>query len=73
MNEDILERVAIIAELTDSEPEDWEPSKGPDSGLGEDYYYIHSTDGREVWVNIDQDYVTIVCDGQTLHEGEIEE
>jgi hypothetical protein len=72
-NENLLEKIDLIAELTNSEPEEWEVTEGPTSGLGEDFFFCHAVDGREVWINIDQDYITITCDGQTLYEGETQE
>ena len=67
-----LDHLGLISELTDTEPEDWEATTGPISGAGEDFYFVHQTDGREIWLNIDLDYLTIVCDGRTLYEGNVE-
>lgn len=66
-----LDHLDFIAELTDTEPEDWEDTTGPVSGTGEDFYFVHQTDGREIWLNLDIDYLTVVCNEITLYEGSI--
>ena len=63
-------RLVLLADLTNTELEDWEQTNGPDSGLGEDYYYSHSTTGSEAWINEDQDHMVIVCDETTIFEGD---
>jgi hypothetical protein len=73
MNEEYPQHLQLLAELTNTDPEDWEPSEGPESGMGTDSYYIHPSRNKEVWINEDQDYITISCDGETLFEGEIQE
>jgi hypothetical protein len=72
MDETNLDKLGLIAELTNTEPEDWETTDGPNSGAGEDFHFLHQIDGREIWMNIDLDYITVVCDGTTLYEGNIE-
>jgi hypothetical protein len=72
MNETNLDKLGLIAELTDTDPEEWDATTGPVSGAGEDFYFTHQFDGREVWLNIDLDYITIVCDEITLYEGNID-
>lgn len=72
MNEEYPQRLSILAELTNTDPEEWENSDGPDSGMGSDYYYLNANTNQEVWVNEEQDYITIACDGETLYEGYID-
>jgi hypothetical protein len=71
MNEEYPQRLAILSELTNTDPEEWEPSDGPESGMGVDSYYVNPNTNQEVWINEDQDYITIACDGETLYEGYI--
>jgi hypothetical protein len=73
MNEEHPQRLLLLCELTNTEPEEWEPTKGPDSGMGIDSYYTHTHNNKEAWINEDHDYITITCDETTLFEGEIQE
>lgn len=69
MNEEPPQKLSILSELTNTEPEEWEPTNGPDSGMGIDTYYLNTSTNQEVWINEEQDYITIACDGITLYEG----
>jgi hypothetical protein len=59
----------LLAELTETEPEEWEGADGPESGCGTDLYYILPRTGQEAWINLDQEEVTISVDGNTLFTG----
>lgn len=71
MNDEHPHTLTILADLTNTDPENWEPSDGPDSGMGIDSYYVNPNTNREAWINEDQDYITITCNGETLYEGYI--
>ena len=68
-NTEYPSHLELLAELTDTEPEEWEATNGPDSGCGTDYYYHHPHTDKEAWINVDQDHVTVVVDGNTLFTG----
>lgn len=72
MSEEFTQNLLILSELTNTDPEEWETTDGPDSGMGIDTYYLNPNTNQEVWINEDQDYITIACDGETLYEGYID-
>jgi hypothetical protein len=72
MSDEYPQHLHILSDLTNTDPEEWEPANGPESGMGNDSYYIHPNTNQEVWINEDQDYITVACDGETLYEGYID-
>ena len=36
-----LDHIGAIADLTGTAPSDWTDAEGPDSGVGESYWYVH--------------------------------
>ena len=58
----------VLAHLTQTRAKSWVEASGPDTGCGLDYYYAYG-DGREAYINVDQEFVTICVDGETLFSG----
>jgi hypothetical protein len=61
-----------LASVTGTVEADWETLSGPDSGVGVDFWYRHTPTGREAYLNLDQDHLTISVDGEKVFEGSVE-
>lgn len=48
----------------------WVETKGLQSGSGSDYWF-RNDDNQEANINIDQFYMTMSIDGETIYEGEV--
>ena len=53
----------MLAHLTQTQAKSWKEASGPSTRCGLDYYYVH-LDGREAYINVDQEFVTISVDGE---------
>ncbi len=62
----------MLAHLTDTRARSWHESSGPETGCGIDYFYVGPR-GREAYINVDQEQVTISVDGETLFAGDPKE
>jgi len=51
--------INIVAEQTNSKPEDWVYMEGPTTGVGAEYWLANEATGEEVYVCVDQENVTI--------------
>ena len=60
-----------LASVTGTLEADWENLDGPDSGVGVDYWYRHAPTGKEAYLNLDQDHLTVSVDGETLYNAEV--
>ena len=60
-----------LCELTNTEPNEWEPVDGPSSRVGVDYYFVHDS-GKACYINNDQDWLTVVVDGDVVFNGEFD-
>ncbi len=50
-----------LCDETKTSPEDWSPTVGPETGVGEEYWYDHE-DGRKAYVCVDQGRIIVtVC------------
>lgn len=58
----------MLAAITKARPEDWQEVRGPDTGVGLDYWYGHR-DGREAYINVDQAWLSINIDGEQILSG----
>jgi hypothetical protein len=58
----------MLAHLTQTQAKSWKEASGPSTRCGLDYYYVH-LDGREAYINVDQEFVTISVDGEALFSG----
>ena len=54
-----MDFIKLIAEETGTNASSWELIDGPDSGTGIDYWVKNKDTGMEVYVNIDQEEVSI--------------
>ena len=61
----------VLASVTHTSAEDWESLDGPDSGVGVDYWYRHRGTGKEAYLNLDQDHLTISVAGQRIYDAEL--
>ena len=56
----------------------WKEASGPDSGTGLDYWYVIIQEGNdspehEAYINIDQTWMTVDVDGETMYSGDFTE
>jgi len=68
-NTEYPDHLELLAELSYTNPDEWEPTSGPDSGCGTDFYYHHPYAAKEAWLNVDQNYIHIELDGNLLFSG----
>jgi len=61
----------VLASVTHTSADDWESLDGPDSGVGVDFWYRHRGTGKEAYLNLDQDYLTLSVDGAKLYDAEV--
>ena len=61
----------VLTSVTHTSADGWESLDGPDSGVGVDYWYRHRGTGKEAYLNLDQDHLTISVDGENLYDAEI--
>jgi hypothetical protein len=61
----------VLASVTHTSADDWESLDGPDSGVGVDYWYHHRGTGKEAYLNLDQDHLTISVDEEKLYDEEV--
>lgn len=60
---------------TGSQPSDWEPTNGPETGVGVERWYVHKVDGRDAYTVDDQGAITVsvsdtpVIDPVDIHIG----
>lgn len=64
-----IDYAGIIAEMTGTDAADWEAVDGPESGVGVDYHYLHTT-GATAYVVQDQTHISISVTNP--HSGEDE-
>lgn len=62
----------MLAHLTGTRAKSWREAHGPETGCGMDYYY-DGPQGREAYINVDQENATISVDGETIFSGDIQE
>jgi len=60
----------MLSRLTDTAAKSWKETNGPESRCGLDYYFRHSA-GREAYINVDQEIVTINIDGEIVFSGNL--
>jgi len=60
----------FLQKLTDTEG--WREIKGPDSGVGLDYWF-DNPDGTEAYINVDQGEMAVSIDGDVVWQGSSEE
>ena len=58
----------MLAHLTQTQANPGRKPAGPVHVAALDYYYVH-LDGREAYINVDQEFVTISVDGEALFSG----
>ncbi|RVT90306.1 hypothetical protein [Sphingomonas crocodyli] len=57
-----FDHIAAIADLTDTARSEWSDVDGPQSGVGESYWYIHEARGLTAYVSNDQQFVSLeIC------------
>jgi hypothetical protein len=61
----------VLASVTHTPADDWESLDGPDSGVGVDYWYRQRSTGKEAYLNLDQDHLTISVGDQRVYDAEI--
>ena len=61
----------VLASVTQTSADDWESLDGPDSGVGVDYWYRHRGTGKEAYLNLDQDHLTISVGDQRVYDAEL--
>ena len=61
----------VLASVTHTSADDWESLDGPDSGVGVDYWYRHRGTGKEAYLNLDQDHLTISVGDQRVYDAEL--
>ena len=61
----------VLALATSTSAEDWETFDGPNSGVGEDYWYSHRGTGEEAYLNMDQDHLIISVGEKRIYDAEI--
>jgi hypothetical protein len=71
MPNDIVSPLEVLASVTHTSADDWESLDGPASGVGVDYWYRHRDTGKEAYLNLDQDHLTISVDGDKLYDAEV--
>ncbi len=70
-----VDHPAMIADLTGTDPAEWNDAEGPDSRVGNDFYWQHEDGLRNARVNVDQSWVSITIadeEGEILSEGSLE-
>ena len=58
----------VLASVTHTSADDWESLDGPDSGVGVDYWCRHRGTGKEAYLNLDQDHLTVSVGDQRLYD-----
>jgi hypothetical protein len=58
----------MLAELTSTSEKDWSSIDGPETGVGEDYWYTNAKTRQEVYINNDQGFVVVEMDGELMIE-----
>lgn len=54
-----LDHIAAIVALTNTSVKDWVVAEGPDSGVGETYWYVHQQRNLTAYVTNDQQHISI--------------
>lgn len=70
-----VDHTAMIADLTGTGKDEWNDAEGPDSRVGDDFYYQHDDELRNARVNVDQSLVTITVtdeDGEEIASGSLD-
>jgi hypothetical protein len=63
--------VEVLASVTHTSADDWESLDGPDSGVGVDYWYRHRGTGKEAYLNLDQEHLTVSVAGERVYNAQI--
>ena len=61
----------VLASVTNTSAGDWETLDGPDSGVGVDYWYRHRGTGKEAYLNLDQNHLTISVGDHRVYDAEL--
>ena len=61
----------VLASVTHTSTDDWESLDGLDSGVGVDYWYRHRGTGKEAYLNLDQDHLTISVADRRVYDAQI--
>jgi len=71
MPDQFVAPLEVLASVTQTLVDDWEDLGGPDSGVGVDYWYRQRSTGKEAYLNLDQDHLTISVGDQRVYDAEI--
>jgi hypothetical protein len=71
MPTEIAPPLEVLASVTQTLVDDWEDLDGPDSGVGVDSWYRHCGTGKEAYLNLDQDHLTISVGDRRVYDAQM--